>query len=478
MTTAPARPYPDVEPDLVEPDRFDVTRPPRRRRDLPARLDRGRRQLSAILSTPIATTGLLIGLMAGSTAIRLNGLGDWLWIDEGISVGISSHPVASLPRILRRDGSPPLYYLILHGWIRLFGTSEVALHALSLVFAIAVIPVSFWLARRLFGLAAGWITAVLAATNTYLTTYGHEVRMYTLLVLLSTVACGCFLQAFVFRRRAYLPWFALSLVATLYTHNWGLFLGMGFAVAGGLCWLKAPDRPAVLRDGVLAFGAVGLLYLPWLPTLVYQARHTGAPWSETPVAREAISAVGQVLGDERALVALVLTAGVALVGLVVQHRHREALASGALLAIILVTLATAWVSAQINPAWQTRYYGIFLPALILAGGLGLARDRVARGPGPRPHRVVLDPSPRVPDRPAGNRGTRLEVRGQTDRGRARHPPRRPHHLGPDGNRAGALPLPARRACATRRRWGRWSTPAPPTGERPRPAWPPPRRPRT
>ena len=36
---------------------------------------------------------------------------------------------------------------------------------------------------------------------------------------------------------------------------------------------------------LLGFGAIALLYLPWLPTLLFQAAHTGAPWAERPVAR-------------------------------------------------------------------------------------------------------------------------------------------------------------------------------------------------
>ena len=38
-------------------------------------------------------------------------------MDEGIAVGISSHSLSAIPGILRYDGSPPLYYLLLHVWM-------------------------------------------------------------------------------------------------------------------------------------------------------------------------------------------------------------------------------------------------------------------------------------------------------------------------------------------------------------------------
>src|SRR3712207_8764329 len=36
----------------------------------------------------------------------------------------------------------------------------------------------------------------------------------------------------------------------------------------------------LLRDGLLAGGGALLLYAPWIPSLLYQAEHTGAPWSQ------------------------------------------------------------------------------------------------------------------------------------------------------------------------------------------------------
>src|SRR5918911_5552731 len=76
----------------------------------------------------------LAALVVGAAALRLRALAAPYWIDEGISVGIASHPLSAIPGVLREDGSPPLYYLLLHAWIALFGTSPRATHALSALF--------------------------------------------------------------------------------------------------------------------------------------------------------------------------------------------------------------------------------------------------------------------------------------------------------------------------------------------------------
>src|SRR4051794_21682692 len=80
------------------------------------------------------TAGVLLLLIAWSLVLRTRAIGDSYWIDEGLSVGIASHPLAQIPGLLHQDGSPPLYYVLLHGWMALFGTHESATHTLSLVF--------------------------------------------------------------------------------------------------------------------------------------------------------------------------------------------------------------------------------------------------------------------------------------------------------------------------------------------------------
>ena len=73
----------------------------------------------------------------------------WYWLDEGISVGIASHPLSAIPELLRHDGSPPLYYALLHLWTSVFGTSEAATHLLSVAFALGAAPVAFWAGSEL-----------------------------------------------------------------------------------------------------------------------------------------------------------------------------------------------------------------------------------------------------------------------------------------------------------------------------------------
>jgi hypothetical protein len=338
-------------------------------------------RLRSVSRARLAVPAGLAVLMLLSLALRTNELGIGFWIDEGLSVGIADRPLADIPHALRLDGSPPLYYLLLHVWMSVFGTSEEATRAMSVVCALLAVPVAFWAANAMFGQRAGWMAAVLTATNPFLTRFAQEARMYALLALLALIACGAFGRAFTGEDsiRARRPWaicLAVTLALMLYTHNWALF----FATACGVVWLfllwraSGERRRELLITGLVAFGGALLLYLPWVPTTLYQAAHTGAPWSEAPPIEALAATVGQMLG-KYAQVALILIAGAGLAKLW-STRGRgmspAGRAAACLLAIGVITVTLAWVSSQVSPAWANRYLAVGVAPLLLVAGAGLA----------------------------------------------------------------------------------------------------------
>jgi mannosyltransferase len=335
-----------------------------------------RRQLAGrrLPVTPAASAALLAALVLVSLALRVRGLGGSFWIDEGLSIGISSFPLADIPATLRFDGSPPLYYLMLHGWTALFGTGEAATQVLSLIFALAVIPVGLWAGWSLFGPRAGWFVAGLFALNPFLTAYSHETRMYSLMVLLALVASVAFVHAFVLDRRGYAVVLGVVLATMLYTHNWALFFFATAAIALLAVARRRPERrKTILQDGALAFGGAVLAWLPWVPTLVFQARHTGAPWSIVPTPGDLSSGLSAVLGGLGPAIGLLLVAGTGLSHIIRRRRDVERLQLLMIACLGLGTLLLAWTVSQVSPAWAFRYLAVIVGPVLLLAGVGLAR---------------------------------------------------------------------------------------------------------
>lgn len=329
----------------------------------------------------------LLALVGMSVLLRSQAIHARFWIDEGLSVGIADRPFTDIPGILRQDGAPPLYYLLLHVWMSFAGTGEGDTHALSLLFAVLCVPAGFWSGRTLFGRRAGWFAAVLLALSPYLTFYAQETRMYSLVALESLLVVTTFALVFVQRRRAWLPAFSGSLLALVLTHNWGLFAGVASVAALAKLVQLAPhgERRALLRDAAIAYGATALLYLPWLPTLLFQARHTGAPWAERPKLSDLVGGLGLTVGGQTTALAIAFVGGGSLAALLfgrpaaallrdtVSAEGRRARAALAVLTIGLGGILVAFLASQASPAWANRYFAVFVPPILLAMAFGLSR---------------------------------------------------------------------------------------------------------
>jgi mannosyltransferase len=323
-----------------------------------------------------AVFAFLAALTLASALLRTRQLGFYYWIDEGISVGISSHHLSQLPSLLREDGSPPLYYALLHGWMQIWGRGETATHVLSLIFALLTVPVAYWAGSSVSDRRTGSYCAVLAAGLPFLSTYAQETRMYSLVLLESVVLAASFVHVFVLRRRRFLPVFIASLTAALYTHNWALFLGLACFIGFlAVAWVYPVPRRELWRDGVLAFAGVAVLYLPWLPTLLYQARYTGAPWAQAPDVWSLSQGSYFLVGGRGAAVALLLAAGSGLLAVraAAGSQRTTWTTAMALLLLGIGTLAIAWVYAKLSPAWAPRYLAVIVGPTLLVIGVGLSR---------------------------------------------------------------------------------------------------------
>jgi mannosyltransferase len=306
---------------------------------------------------------VLLGLLvAASFGLRCTQLGQGFWIDEGISVGVAHHDWFSIPHLLRQDGSPPAYYMLLGLWIRVFGDSERATHALSLTFALASIPVAYAAGRSIFDRATGIVCAALVAFTPYLTYYGQETRMYAFEGFLSLVATLAYVNGVLRERRLWAVTLVPTLALMVYGHNWALFFCVALAVATVLYGREH------LRTFALVAVGVAVLYLPWVPTLLSQARHTGAPWSTRPSFHELFTAAGAVVGGDASFVAFVVAASA---GLALTARRTER----ALATLVAVTVLAAWVSSQISPAWTTRYFSVVLGPVVLLAAAAVVRGR-------------------------------------------------------------------------------------------------------
>jgi len=332
-------------------------------------------------------------------ALRLYRLGyQSLWYDETVSVLLARKSLPALTAHTAGDIHPPLYYYLLHFWIRLTGSSEFSLAFLSLVFGLLLIPLLFYLGRRLYGVKIGLLGALLLALSPFNLWYSQEVRMYTLGASLGLISLLFLLRLMKSQPRlprrhwvGYILASALGLY-TLYYYAF-LLLAQNLMVIGW--WLsrriKGRERFSLL-PWLSSQIAILLLYLPWLPIAFRQATNPPVPPWRTfagfaQVAAESWAALsfGQSVDQKTIWPLLFLTLALFVLGLFALLRAQASdswfvplsLAGHTLLSTLLI-----YLFSLIVPLFHIRYVFTYSPPFYLLLAVGLARL-------PRKHLAIL-----------------------------------------------------------------------------------------
>ncbi len=207
---------------------------------------------------------LLPLILVAGLVLRMNSLDQSLWLDEATSV-LAAKNFSFQDLIFKfspGDFHPPLYYLILKLWIGIFGTSEIAVRVLSVIFGVATVYVVYAVAKKLFGGNVGLISAALLATAPLHIYYSQEARMYSLETLLVMLVVWFFVSE---------KWIGLVITAAilLYTDYLPALIFIP------LFLIKK-------KKLVLPFIGVLLLLLPWFPIFLSQLQNGLAVHSDAP----------------------------------------------------------------------------------------------------------------------------------------------------------------------------------------------------
>lgn len=340
-----------------------------------------------------------------------------LWFDEGLSVVFASRPLPDLMHtLIYEDLHPPLYYLLLHFWMKVAGTSEWSARLPSALAAVLLVPLAFAVVREVWGYNRGsngtWAivgtaAAALVASSPFIAFYAQETRMYSIAAALALATTWAYLRA---TRTDSLPmWglFSTLLAASLYTQYFSAFIVPAF-------WLYALvlDRRSLPRTA-LSTVLAGLLFAPWArPAFLQLQRLWRVPdyWVTTRIDLGLFSEAmlntflptastrwGLAIGVAVALVAVRL---VQQRGVVLAERGRRGIL---VLLTCLIPLGLTYAAVTIAPKFAARYaivsaaplyicvalvlYAVLgrrsvparvlFVALILAGGLVSLRSAVA-----------------------------------------------------------------------------------------------------
>lgn len=128
-----------------------------------------------------------IVIAIGAIALRLFYLNTDVWYDEACSwfTAKQSFPFGIFDNLLHLDlQHTPLYFFVLHFWMKIFGDGEVAMRILSLIFGISAVPLVYISAKKITTKANALFASALSAVSPLLVLFSAEIRMYPVVVFL------------------------------------------------------------------------------------------------------------------------------------------------------------------------------------------------------------------------------------------------------------------------------------------------------
>jgi mannosyltransferase len=126
---------------------------------------------------------LLSSIVVIAVLLRVNGLTvDGLWMDEIFGASYTNLGFfETIVAVLRFDIHPPLYYLQLISWSRIFGNSDAQLLMNSVAWSVATILLTFVFVRRLFGDLTALLASLFVSLMAGEVFFAHELRMYSMI---------------------------------------------------------------------------------------------------------------------------------------------------------------------------------------------------------------------------------------------------------------------------------------------------------
>lgn len=309
---------------------------------------------------------LLFSLLAIGLMLKFSWLGtNALAHDEPFTVYWALRPWAEFRAMLRTENNPPLYFMLMRGWVSVAPLDPAWLRIPSALFSALVVLPLFLLGKRMQGTVAAVVAVLLFTLNDHHFGLAHEVRAYSLFTLI-TVCSVLHLHRWLYGERRALLWLTVFNVLLIYTHFLG-WLVIGLQL---LLILPYASFRAQLKSWGAMFAALMVAYIPYASIFLQRAGTSisKGTWLSAPPLEEVYNMIWR--WSNAPLIAVLFLA--LAVGTLINDRFRSRALVWASI-WTLVPLLGLFVVSQWVPLFLDRYLVFAAPGWVLLVGFCIGR---------------------------------------------------------------------------------------------------------
>ncbi len=289
-----------------------------------------------------------------------------IWYDDAFSILLAKQPIMQILTGTAADTMPPLYYILLHYWMKI-STQIAWIRMLNLLIFMAMLGYVYYWVKQLSSGTAGLLAVFFCSISPFLVYHSQEIRMYVMLAFFQVAYLYYFTRWSSSNVKKF-TWLEMVIcgAGALYSHNLAIF---GLVIPGVVLLIQR--NYSVLWRWLKIFIASLILFLPWLVFVPGQIQKIQtAFWTPRPGVLEVVQSIYSLFSFLPQPFPWVMITGVLcfqLLGLVGWefNKQRQQIAQRALigLGMVFIPLVLFILSYFMRPVYVAR--GFILSGIVL-----------------------------------------------------------------------------------------------------------------
>lgn len=291
-----------------------------------------------------------------------------LWMDETTSVIDAKEPVKKILFDPNWKDQVPLYRLILHFWIIVFGETEFALRLFSVLFGVISVLMLYQLTKVMLSRKVALLASFFLSINTLFIKHAQEAGKYTLFIVLSLLTVYFVFQVLKREEKKRKVWllFIITSLLNMYTHIFASFILLA-EIIYLILFLKKKEIDKLIVSLIIIL----VLYLPIIIGIVISVSFRSQYHPDLGIASSFLSYIKEIIISFSGNVGLTIIFSILIINALIWSFKTEKKLFWLFTLLNIIPILCVYALKNIIMDIQVRHFIFLLPIYLLFAAYGV-----------------------------------------------------------------------------------------------------------